>query len=104
MCEYCGCQSLTAIDGLTREHDEIVRLISRLRTAHRDGDTARMARTARAIGRVLGPHTRDGVLPAAPALLGTEEWEAVEAEQARAGVAPSPPAGAGGREPAGPPR
>ncbi|MFC8988957.1 hemerythrin domain-containing protein [Streptomyces sp. SID9913] len=169
MCEYCGCQSLTAIDELTREHDEVVRLISHVRTAHRKGDTAGMARTARAVARVLGPHTRveehglfpalagdfpdriaqleaehrsvdavlaeaadgavpadpawpdrllhamdllrahilkeqDGVFPAALALLGTEEWEAVEAERARAGGALSPPAGAGRREPAGPPR
>src|SRR5690606_26139037 len=67
MCEYCGCQSLTAIDELTREHDEVVRLISHVRTAHRKGDTAGMARTARAVARVLGPHTRveeHGLFPA----------------------------------------
>ncbi|MEU3947922.1 hemerythrin domain-containing protein [Streptomyces sp. NPDC029526] len=158
MCEYCGCQSLTAIDELTREHDEVVRLISHLRSAHRAGDTARMARTARGIAAVLGPHTQveehglfpalaadfpdriadleaehrrvdavlaeaadgvvpadpawpdrlmaamdllrdhilkeqDGVFPAALALLGTEEWEAVEAERARVGGAPARSAG-----------
>ena len=27
MCEYCGCQSLAAIDELTREHDVVVNLI-----------------------------------------------------------------------------
>ena len=27
MCEYCGCQSVTVIDDLTREHDEVVTLI-----------------------------------------------------------------------------
>src|SRR5690606_27846028 len=47
---------------------------------------------------------QDGVYPAALALLRTEEWEAVEAERARAGGALSGPAGAGRREPAGTPR
>ncbi|CAL9357147.1 hemerythrin domain-containing protein [Streptomyces sp. enrichment culture] len=158
MCEYCGCQSLTSIAELTREHDEVVRLISHVRPAYRAGDTARMARTARRIAAVLGPHTQveerglfpalaaafpdriavleaehrridavlaeaadgtvpadpswpgrlmeavdllrdhilkeqDGVFPAALALLGTEEWEAVEAERARAGGAPARSAG-----------
>ncbi|MEU2915942.1 hemerythrin domain-containing protein [Streptomyces massasporeus] len=67
MCEYCGCQSLAAIDELTREHDEVVRLISRLRPAHQDGDVARMARIACEITTVLGPHTRveeHGLFPA----------------------------------------
>ena len=27
MCEYCGCQEVTAIGDLTREHDEVVALI-----------------------------------------------------------------------------
>ncbi|WP_416985444.1 hemerythrin domain-containing protein [Streptomyces sp. T028] len=156
MCEYCGCQSLASIDELTREHDEVVRLISHLRPAHQDGDVARMARTARQIATVLGPHTQveehglfpamaeefpeqiaaleaehrrieavlaeaadgvtpsdptwpdrltsamallrdhilkeqDGVFPAALAVLGTEEWEAVEKVRAEAGSALSRP-------------
>lgn len=67
MCEYCGCQSLTAIDELTREHDAVVRLISHVRDAHRDGDTDRMAGLARRIGDVLEPHTEveeHGLFPA----------------------------------------
>ncbi len=67
MCEYCGCQSLTAIDELTREHDEVVNLISHVRDARRDGDTARMAELARRIGTVLEPHTEveeHGLFPA----------------------------------------
>ncbi|MFI8859552.1 hemerythrin domain-containing protein [Streptomyces prasinus] len=67
MCEYCGCQSLAAIDELTREHDEVVRLISHLRPAHEAGDVPRMARVAREIAAVLGPHTRveeRGLFPA----------------------------------------
>ncbi|MBQ0827098.1 hemerythrin domain-containing protein [Streptomyces tagetis] len=67
MCEYCGCQSLTSIDQLTREHDTVVALISRVRTARRSGDTAAAAALARRIAAVLGPHTRveeEGLFPA----------------------------------------
>jgi hypothetical protein len=67
MCEYCGCQSLTAIDDLTREHDAVVDLISHVRDAHRAGDTGLMARLARRIGAVLEPHTQveeHGLFPA----------------------------------------
>ncbi|GAA2263835.1 hemerythrin domain-containing protein [Streptomyces atrovirens] len=150
MCEYCGCQSLETIDELTREHDEVVRLISHLRSAHGDGDVPRPAQVARGTTRVLGPHTQveeqglfpaltgdfpgqiavleaehrriesvlaeaadsmtpsdptwpgrlmeamavlrdhilkeqDGVFPAALAMLGTEQWEAVAAARAEAG-------------------
>ncbi|MDQ0958161.1 hemerythrin-like domain-containing protein [Streptomyces sp. B4I13] len=157
MCEYCGCQSLASIDELTREHDEVVRLISHLRPAHQEGGVAPMAEVARKIVAVLGPHTQveehglfpalagdfpeqiaaleaehrriesvleeaadgatpsdpawpdrlmeamallrdhilkeqDGVFPAALANLSTEEWEAVEAERAKAGGALTRPA------------
>jgi hypothetical protein len=67
MCEYCGCQSLAAIDELTREHDLVVGLISGMRAAHGAGDTAGMGSIARRIAAVLGPHTRveeDGLFPA----------------------------------------
>ncbi|MFE7811838.1 hemerythrin domain-containing protein [Streptomyces sp. NPDC057433] len=67
MCEYCGCQSLASIDELTREHDEVVRLISHLRPANEAGDVPRMTRVAREIEAVLGPHTRveeRGLFPA----------------------------------------
>lgn len=67
MCEYCGCQSLTAIDELTREHDHVVNLIGEVRAAHAAADTPRMAAVARRIATVLGPHTEveeDGLFPA----------------------------------------
>ncbi|MFI7413489.1 hemerythrin domain-containing protein [Streptomyces sp. NPDC049627] len=67
MCEYCGCQALETIDELTQEHDEVVRLISHVRTAHQQGGVARMAEVAREIARVLGPHTEveeHGLFPA----------------------------------------
>ncbi|MFD8302693.1 hemerythrin domain-containing protein [Streptomyces sp. NPDC059690] len=102
MCEYCGCQSLASIDELTREHDEVVRLISHLRGAHQDADVARMARVAREITAVLGPHTRveeHGLFPAmAPEF--PEQIAALEAEhrhiesvlaEAADGVTPSDP-------------
>ncbi|MEU8817071.1 hemerythrin domain-containing protein [Actinoplanes sp. NPDC048796] len=54
MCEYCGCQSVTAIEELTREHDTVVALISTVRTTT---DPGRMAALSREIAAVLGPHT-----------------------------------------------
>ncbi|MFF7790862.1 hemerythrin domain-containing protein [Streptomyces sp. NPDC007991] len=85
MCEYCGCQSLASIDELTREHDEVVRLISHLRPARQDGDVARMARIAREITTVLDPHTQveeHGLFPAM-ALDFPEQIAALEAEHRR---------------------
>ena len=67
MCEYCGCQSLAAIEELTREHDEVVNLIVEVRAAHAAADTSRMAAVARRIAAVLGPHTQveeQGLFPA----------------------------------------
>lgn len=57
MCEYCGCQAVTAIEELTREHDLVVAAIAEVRTAYAAGDAARMAGLARQIAAVLGPHT-----------------------------------------------
>jgi hypothetical protein len=67
VCEYCGCQALTAIQDLTREHDEVVALISHVRTAHTSGDVTAMAELATRIARILGPHTaveEKGLFPA----------------------------------------
>jgi hemerythrin-like domain-containing protein len=67
MCEYCGCQAVTAIDELTREHDQVVNLIGYVRSAHAVGDVARMAELARRIAALLGPHTEveeHGLFPA----------------------------------------
>ncbi|QNE74311.1 hemerythrin domain-containing protein [Streptomyces finlayi] len=85
MCEYCGCQSLASIDELTREHDEVVRLISHLHPARQDGDVARMAQVAREITTVLAPHTRveeHGLFPAM-AVDFPEQIAALEAEHRR---------------------
>ncbi|NBM18843.1 hemerythrin domain-containing protein [Streptomyces sp. GC420] len=85
MCEYCGCQSLTAIDELTREHDLVVELISHVRAAHRSDDVPAMAHTAREIAAVLGPHTRveeHGLFPALAADF-PEHMAALEDEHRR---------------------
>ncbi|GIF45379.1 hemerythrin domain-containing protein [Actinoplanes xinjiangensis] len=57
MCEYCGCQEVTAIGELTREHDEVVGLMAHVRAAHTAGDVAAMAGLARLISDILRPHT-----------------------------------------------
>ncbi|MEU1571244.1 hemerythrin domain-containing protein [Streptomyces collinus] len=85
MCEYCGCQSLTAIDELTREHDTVVNLIGHVRDAHRDGRVTRMAELAREITAVLGPHTQveeGGLFPAMAAEF-PEKIAALETEHRR---------------------
>jgi hemerythrin-like domain-containing protein len=67
MCEYCGCQAVTAIDDLTREHDLVVNLVGDVRAAHTGTDTARMADLARQITAILEPHTHveeHGLFPA----------------------------------------
>ncbi|RQX02262.1 hemerythrin HHE cation-binding protein [Micromonospora inaquosa] len=67
MCEYCGCQAVTAIDDLTREHDVVVNLIGEVRAARAATDTARMAELACRITAVLEPHTQveeQGLFPA----------------------------------------
>ncbi|MER5434116.1 hemerythrin domain-containing protein [Streptomyces sp. NPDC002588] len=85
MCEYCGCQSVATIDELTREHDEVVDLIGRVRDARRDGDVAGMAALACRITAVLVPHTRveeDGLFPAM-AMEFPDHIAALEAEHRR---------------------
>ncbi|WP_460062587.1 hemerythrin domain-containing protein [Streptomyces sp. YKOK-I1] len=82
MCEYCGCQALETIDELTREHDEVVRLISHLGPAHREGGVIRIAEIARDIAKVLGPHTQVEERGLFPALAGDfpDQIAALEAE------------------------
>lgn len=67
MCEYCGCQSLTAIDTLTREHDLVVNLMADVRLAVAGADRDAVAALARRIAAVLAPHTEveeHGLFPA----------------------------------------
>lgn len=88
MCEYCGCQAVTAVAELTREHDEVVALISRVRSARGVGDVAKPAELARSIATVLEPHTmleEQGLFPAALSYLDADDWAAVDAVRDRAG-------------------
>lgn len=57
MCEYCGCQSLAAIDELTREHTQALEHIHSARQAIADGDHPAAARQARSLLQLLAPHT-----------------------------------------------
>ncbi|MGZ4614691.1 MAG: hemerythrin domain-containing protein [Actinomycetes bacterium] len=57
MCEYCGCQALTAIAELTAEHDLVVNLAGEARRAMDAGDLDTAADRARTIAATLVPHT-----------------------------------------------
>jgi hemerythrin-like domain-containing protein len=57
VCEYCGCQALTAVVELTAEHDLVVELGRLAREAIREGDLDRAADRSRDVAAVLSPHT-----------------------------------------------
>lgn len=85
MCEYCGCQAISAIDQLTREHNLVVALISEVRAARADADVDWMAALARQITAVLMPHTtveERGLFPLLAADF-PEQVAALEAEHRR---------------------
>ncbi|GAB3815144.1 hemerythrin domain-containing protein [Micromonospora zhanjiangensis] len=66
MCEYCGCQAVTAIAELTREHDRVVGMMADVRAAHAARDFVRMAGLARRMAEILAPHTEveeEGLFP-----------------------------------------
>lgn len=67
MCEYCGCQDITAIGQLTEEHDAIVAVMSHVRLALDAGQVDAAAHWSRRISTLLGPHTtveEEGLFPA----------------------------------------
>ena len=57
MCEYCGCQEIAVIGDLTREHDAVVALISRVHTSLADQQHEDVATSCRQISAILAPHT-----------------------------------------------
>jgi hemerythrin-like domain-containing protein len=57
MCEYCGCQEIAVIGELTREHDAVVALISRIKSSLADQHLEDVAETCRQISSLLAPHT-----------------------------------------------
>jgi hypothetical protein len=58
MCEYCGCQSVPAVELLTGEHDVVVNLIGDVHRALASGDLDVAAGVTRSMSAVLRPHTR----------------------------------------------
>lgn len=66
MCEYCGCQQITTIAELTREHDAAVELVGQIQTALRGQHLEDVATRCRQILDILTPHTvveEEGLFP-----------------------------------------
>ncbi len=57
MCEYCGCQDVTVVDELTREHDAVVALIAEVRQHLADQRPEAAAAACRRMTQILAPHT-----------------------------------------------
>ena|SRR5680860_1053147 len=57
MCEYCGCQEIAVIGELTREHDTVVALISRVKSSIAGQQLEDAAASCRQISALLAPHT-----------------------------------------------
>ena len=57
MCEYCGCQQITVISELTREHDALVAMMAGIRGLLESGDLESLAVACRQMLQILGPHT-----------------------------------------------
>lgn len=89
MCEYCGCQSITAIRELTAEHDAVVDEIGEVTRRLRDGHIAAAAEGCRRISRILLPHTaveEEGIFPAMAAEF-PDQVEVLHREHLAIGVA-----------------
>ena len=66
MCEYCGCQQITVLDELTREHDAVVAVIGQMRLHLAAGRLEEVTGCCRVITAILQPHTtveEDGLFP-----------------------------------------
>ena len=57
MCEYCGCQSLEAIELLTREHDQVTNLIGHIRVSLAAADFCSARLQCIELEALLTPHT-----------------------------------------------
>jgi hemerythrin-like domain-containing protein len=57
MCEYCGCQEIAVIGELTREHDAVVAVISRVKSSIAGQHLEDAAASCRQISSLLAPHT-----------------------------------------------
>jgi hemerythrin-like domain-containing protein len=66
MCEYCGCQQIATIAELTREHDDVVAIISRIHSAMVGQRRDEVARGCQQILAILAAHTvveEEGLFP-----------------------------------------
>jgi hemerythrin-like domain-containing protein len=66
MCEYCGCQQIATIGELTREHNDVVTLISQIHSSLADQHLGDVAGSCQQILAVLDPHTvveEEGLFP-----------------------------------------
>jgi hemerythrin-like domain-containing protein len=57
MCEYCGCQEIAVLRELTREHDAVVALISRVKSSIARQHLEDAAASCQQISSLLAPHT-----------------------------------------------
>ena len=57
MCEYCGCQEIAVLGELTREHDAVVALISRVKSSIAGQHLEDAAASSKQISSLLAPHT-----------------------------------------------
>jgi hemerythrin-like domain-containing protein len=67
MCEYCGCQAVSVIEELTREHDRVLDHVRAAELAARRGDLDAARYSCERIEDVLVPHTaveEHGLFPA----------------------------------------
>lgn len=66
MCEYCGCQQITTIAELYREHEAAVTLISAIQSALPDQRQHDVVTACQQILAILAPHTvveEEGLFP-----------------------------------------
>ena len=57
MCEYCGCQEIAVLRELTRKHDALVALISRVKSSVAGQHLEDAAASCQQISALLAPHT-----------------------------------------------
>jgi hemerythrin-like domain-containing protein len=66
MCEYCGCQQISAIAELTREHDGVVAIIAQIQTSLAGQRLEDVAESCQQILAILAAHTvveEEGLFP-----------------------------------------
>lgn len=66
MCEYCGCQQVTVVEQLTREHDAVVAVVGVVRHALDEERLDDVVEGCRRLVELLGPHTvveEEGLFP-----------------------------------------